>query len=109
MGVASSCQTNLLICHPQYQRIRAYIYESGTCSVCKHCFESFLINLEREQNLDLIKDSTILLGQTVQMSQGYKGELFLIGTCTRRFLRGGKFLPGCPPHMDDIKAFFEQR
>lgn len=93
----------------KYQAMDIYIHESGMCSVCKHCFESFIINLEREDKIDLLRDSTILLGQTVQMPQKCKGDLFLIGTCTRRVSREGRFLPGCPPHMEDLEAFFKRR
>jgi len=93
----------------QYRSINSHIYESGMCSVCKHCFESFIINLEREGKLDLIRDTTILLGQTVEMPEKYEGELFLVGTCTRRFGRAGKFLAGCPPRMEELEAFFGER
>lgn len=93
----------------QFHRLNSYIYESGMCSVCKHCFESFLLNLERKGKLDLIREATILLGQTVQMPERYEGELFLIGTCTRKFARAGKFLAGCPPRMEELEAFFEER
>jgi len=85
------------------------IYEKGACSGCRNTMAAFIGNLEKnEDELDLIKGCTLILGQNVKLPDKCKGKLVNIGLCTRKFRRKGEYIPGCPPHPQDILDFFEK-
>ncbi len=85
------------------------IYEKGACSGCRNTMAALIGNLEKnEDELDLIKGYTLIFGQNVKLPDKCKGKLVNIGLCTRKFRGKGGYIPGCPPHPQDILDFFEK-
>lgn len=85
------------------------IYEKGACSGCRNTVSSFIANIEKNKDeLELIEGYTMLFGQNVKLPDKYEGKLVNIGFCTRKFREKGEYIPGCPPHPQDILAFFEE-
>jgi len=85
------------------------IYEKGACSGCRNTLAAFIANLEKNKDrLKLLKDYTLIFGQNVKLPDKYEGKLVNIGFCTRKFRGKGGYIPGCPPHPQDILAFFEE-
>ena len=81
------------------------IVERGACSGCQHFLEAIVTKWEQRGGLEALRGSTLVYGQTVQPPEEHEGELLLIGSCTRRFKDRGRYLPGCPPHPLDFRAF----
>ncbi len=85
------------------------IYEKGACSGCRNTVTSFIANIEKnEDELNLLKGYTLILGQNVKLPDKCKGKLVNIGLCTGKFRGKGEYIPGCPPHPQDILDFFEK-
>ncbi|HHV62414.1 MAG TPA: DUF362 domain-containing protein [Firmicutes bacterium] len=97
-----------------------HVYESGSCSGCRHFMETFISNLERTGELGLLVGNTIVFGQTASMPQRgeIRGKLILVGRCVKDVAaaaRSGQpapeviYIPGCPPHGQDVKAMLKPR
>ncbi|NPV53401.1 MAG: DUF362 domain-containing protein [Firmicutes bacterium] len=90
-----------------------YVHESGACSGCRHFMETFISNLEREGELELLRGNTIMFGQMAGATKpdGVKGRLILVGSCMRDVAAAARsaqsqevtYIPGCPPHGRDVK------
>lgn len=93
----------------EYLKKGITIYEKGACSGCKHTIEHLVVNLERKGKLNLLKSYTIMFGQTVTPPIGYKGKLIKFGSCTKKYKGRDDYIPGCPPHPEDVLAFFEEK
>lgn len=73
------------------------------CSGCSHTVTTYLTNLQRDNTLHKLQDHTIAYGQSVILPAGFTGNLIRIGVCTRNLSdAGGIYIPGCPPHPQDI-------
>ena len=86
----------------KYEEKGVFILERGACSGCRHNMESIISNLEREGKLGYLKGFHIVFGQLARMPEKVKGKLVFIGLCTRKFKNKGYYIPGCPPHPEDI-------
>ncbi len=85
------------------------IYEKGACSGCRNTVAALIVNLEKNKDeLKLLKGYTLTFGQNVKLPDKYEGRLVNIGLCTRKFREKGEYIPGCPPHPQDILDFFEK-
>ncbi len=85
------------------------IYEKGACSGCKNAVTAFIVNIEKnEVGLDIIKGYTLVFGQNAELPDKYRGRLVNIGLCTKKFRGKGEYIPGCPPHPQDVLAFFKE-
>ena len=85
------------------------IYEKGACSGCRNTVISFIVNIEKnEDRPELLKGYTLIFGQNVKLPDKCKGKLVSIGLCTGKFRGKGGYIPGCPPHPQDILDFFEK-
>jgi hypothetical protein len=85
------------------------IYEKGACSGCRNTVTSFIVNIEKNTNSpELLRGYTLIFGQNVKLPDKCKGKLVNIGLCTRKFRGKGGYIPGCPPHPQDILDFFEK-
>jgi len=93
----------------KYREKGVAIYEKGSCSGCKHTIEHLVVSLERKGKLNLLKPYTIMFGQTVTPPGTYKGRLIKFGSCTKKYRDKGDYIPGCPPHPEDVLAFFEEK
>jgi len=93
-----------------YRKKGIEIYEKGACSGCRNTIEAVIASLkESKDRLDLLKGYTLIFGQNVKIPDRYEGKLVNIGLCTRKFREKGEYIPGCPPHPQDLVAFFEKR
>lgn len=93
----------------KYKEKGIFVHEDSACSGCRHTMEAVMTNLERENQLDLLKGYTLIFGQMASIPSSPKGELVNIGTCTRKYKDKGEYIPGCPPHPKDIISFFEEK
>jgi hypothetical protein len=85
------------------------IYEKGACSGCRNTVAALIVNLEKNKDeLKLLKGYTLTFGQNIKLPDKYEGRLVNIGLCTRKFREKGEYIPGCPPHPQDILDFFEK-
>ena len=85
-----------------YRQFGIYIEESGACSGCQHFLEGMFVRFERGGKLEVLRDKTLVYGQTVHPPEQYEGELLLLGTCTRKFKDLGHYIPGCPPRPEAL-------
>jgi uncharacterized protein (DUF362 family) len=86
------------------------IYEAGACSGCKHLMEHLIIELEKDGRLDLIRPYAFILGLDVKIPADYRRNLIGLGACAKRYMKGKKgHIPGCPPHPEDVLAFFDKK
>lgn len=83
-----------------------FIHEKGACSGCRHMMEALICNLERENALDLLKGYTLVFGQLARIPSKLEGKLVSIGLCTKKYKEKGEYIPGCPPHPEDVFSFF---
>jgi len=90
----------------EYLKKGIKVYEKGACSGCKHTIEHLVANLEKEGKLYLLKPYTIMFGQTVAPPATYEGKLIKFGSCTKKYKGKDDYIPGCPPHPEDVLAFF---
>lgn len=93
----------------KYRERGIFIHEKGACSGCRHTMEALISNLEREGNLDILKGYSIIFGQLVHIPDKLEGELVNIGVCTKKYKDKGYYIPGCPPHPEDITLFFQEK
>ena len=71
------------------------------CSGCNQVVANYLANLERDNTLCKLEDYTIAYGQNANIPAGFTGKF--IRTCTRNLNdMAGVYIPGCPPHPQDI-------
>jgi len=93
----------------KYKREGICIYEKGACSGCRHTLEAVIIDLGKQQRLDILRGYHIVFGQSVGIPNKVEGKLVRIGTCAKRCEGKGSYIPGCPPHPIDIVSFFQQK
>lgn len=85
------------------------IYEKGACSGCRNTVAAFIADLEKNKDeLELLKGYTLIFGQNIRLPDKYEGRLVNIGLCTRKFRVKDEYIPGCPPHPQELLAFFEK-
>lgn len=85
------------------------IYEKGACSGCRNTVAAFIADLEKNKDeLELLKGYTLIFGQNIRLPDKYEGRLVNIGLCTRKFRGKDEYIPGCPPHPEELLAFFEK-
>lgn len=92
-----------------YRKKGIQIYEAGACSGCRHVIQALLINLEKKSELGLLKDYTLIFGQTVKIPKEVKGKLLCFGLCTKKYRNQGEYIPGCPPHPLDLLDYLQKR
>jgi uncharacterized protein (DUF362 family) len=80
-------------------------HESGACSGCRQTIYT-LLNNYMKGNLNLLKDYTVIYGQTVKPPEKIKGKLLNFGTCTRNYRNRGDYIPGCPPMQEHVLEYF---
>jgi uncharacterized protein (DUF362 family) len=80
-------------------------HESVGCSGCRQTIET-LLNNYMKGNLDLLKDYTVIYGQTVKPPKKVEGKLLNFGTCTRKYKNQGDYIPGCPPMQEHVLEYF---
>lgn len=76
------------------------IIESGACTGCRHAMETLVLDLEKSGDLDLIKDHTVVLGQTARVPPTAKPPFIIFGLCVTKYKNLGVYVPGCPPRKD---------
>ncbi len=81
------------------------IHEAGACSGCRQVVDT-LLNNYLKGNLDVLKDYTLIFGQTVKVPAEIKGKLLNFGACTKRYKSQGQYIAGCPPMQEHVLEFF---
>jgi len=93
----------------EYKNRGIFVYEDSACTGCRHVMETLMINLEKKNRLDLLKGYCLVFGQMARIPSRIEGKLACIGICTKKYKDKGGYIPGCPPHPEDIVSFFEKR
>ncbi len=71
-----------------------------SCTGCTNEFISTLIYIREAQQVEKLKDLTVIMGEG---AEDFKGEkAVVIGKCARKGKEHLPFVPGCPPAVDDI-------
>ena len=91
-----------------YKKQGIEIHEAGACSGCRYVIEALLIDYLKS-DLNLLKDYTLIFGQTVKIPEKIKGKLLNFGLCTRQYKDQGEYIPGCPPHPLDALEYLQER
>jgi uncharacterized protein (DUF362 family) len=81
------------------------IHESGACSGCRKVMNT-LLNNHLKGNYLVLKNLTLIFGQTVKMPQPIKGKLLNFGSCTKKYKNHGDYIPGCPPMQEHVLEYF---
>ena len=76
------------------------IMAEKACTGCTNEFISTLIYLREAQQVDKLKDLTVIMGEGAQNLKG--GKAVVLGTCGRNGNENLPHVPGCPPSPDDI-------
>ena len=79
--------------------------EEGACSGCRQVVETLIHNYLKG-NLHLLREYTLIFGQTVKVPDAVKGKLLNFGSCTKKYRNRGEYIPGCPPMQEDVLEFF---
>ncbi len=84
----------------------AHIVEKDACSGCASTVLAALSRLHNNDELDLVKDVTFVVGQSVKVPEsGNREKVVLIGKCLQSEKEKGDLLiPGCPPPDWAIKG-----
>lgn len=82
----------------------AHFVDKDTCSGCASAIIGALSRLEQYQDLELIEDTAIIVGQSVEREDFISNpKKILIGSCLRKFKdEADLYVPGCPPPDWDI-------
>jgi uncharacterized protein (DUF362 family) len=91
-----------------YKKNGIEIHEAGACSGCRHVVQALLVDYLKDR-LDLLKDCTLIFGQTVTPPARVKGKLLNLGLCTKQYKDRGEYIPGCPPHPHEVMAYLRER
>jgi hypothetical protein len=89
-----------------FRRHGVRLLDKGGCSGCRSVVTALISDLHANRQLSRIENSTIVLGQNIDPKeiQRIEGKVICFGVCTKRLKRDGDlFLPGCPPHVLDVK------
>jgi uncharacterized protein (DUF362 family) len=81
------------------------IHESGACSGCRKVMNT-LLNNHLKGNYDVLKNRTLIFGQTVKIPHRIKGKLLNFGSCTKKYKNRGEYIPGCPPMQEHVLEYF---
>jgi uncharacterized protein (DUF362 family) len=68
------------------------------CTGCTSEFISTLIYIREANQVQKLKDLTVIMGEAPEMPQGEK--VVVIGTCAQRLRERYPFVAGCPPAVD---------
>jgi uncharacterized protein (DUF362 family) len=81
------------------------IHEAGACSGCRQVIET-LLNNYLKGNLEVLRDHTMIFGQTVKKLPEVRGKLLCFGSCTKKYKSLGGYIPGCPPMQEHVLEYF---
>ncbi len=71
------------------------------CSGCANALASFMGMLNRRDALETMRDTVFLYGQSVRElpeERTRDKRVIRVGSCTRKLVGYGHYLPGCPPY-----------
>jgi uncharacterized protein (DUF362 family) len=81
------------------------IHESGACSGCRKVMNT-LLNNHLKGNYEVLRNLTLIFGQTVKVPQRIKGKLLNFGSCTKKYRELGDYIAGCPPMQEHVLEYF---
>jgi uncharacterized protein (DUF362 family) len=87
------------------------VVECDACSGCNNMVNSFLYDLSRKGQLEMLRDCTLVYGQNPRLPEREEGRRIIrLGVCTRNApFQEGVYVPGCPPHPLHVKDFLANR
>jgi len=78
------------------------IQAEKACTGCTGELISTLIYIREAQQVEKLKDLTVIMGEVPESFTGEKAVV--IGKCVQKLKERFPFVPGCPPTVDDITA-----
>ena len=79
------------------------IYSEKACTGCRNTIHSVLFDMNTEGSLDKVRGLQVVVGMTKNIPKIEKETLLLVGKCTSKFEKYGRYVPGCPPNNKDVK------
>ena len=79
------------------------IFSEKACTGCRNTIHSVLFDLNAEGSLDKARGLQVVVGTTESIPKIEKETLLLVGKCTVKFKKYGRYVPGCPPNNKEIK------
>ncbi|MFQ6112195.1 MAG: DUF362 domain-containing protein, partial [Nitrospinota bacterium] len=74
---------------------------------CCGCIGSLMVSFhlfEKNGDLDILRDYTIVVGPKAELPADYE-KLLIVGNCAARFKGAGLFAAGCPPSAENLPYF----
>ncbi|MFQ6123444.1 MAG: DUF362 domain-containing protein [Candidatus Heimdallarchaeota archaeon] len=79
------------------------VFSEKACTGCRNTIYSVLFDMNAEGTLDKARGLQVVVGTTNSIPIIEKERLLLVGKCTSRFEKYGRYVPGCPPNNKDVK------
>jgi uncharacterized protein (DUF362 family) len=73
------------------------VIEEKACTGCRESVLSAMLELNKENKLNLYKAWTVIAGQTKSLPECDKSKLLIVGTCNSKHKNQGIFVEACPP------------
>ncbi len=74
---------------------------------CSGCIGSLMVSFhlfEKNGDLDILRDYTIVVGHKADLPEDYD-KLLIVGNCAARLKHAGLFAAGCPPSAENLPYF----
>jgi uncharacterized protein (DUF362 family) len=78
------------------------ILSEKTCTGCRNCVLSSLVDLQQQGQLDKAAGLTIVAGMIDKLPDVDREHLLLVGNCTARFRKQATYVRGCTPNNRDV-------
>ncbi len=89
-----------------YSQHGIQIKDNGGCSGCRHTLDGLMKDKDQEI-IENMANKTVYLGPARKIKTE-KEATILLGKCLTGHKDKGHFIEGCPPHPEDLEAFFKK-
>ncbi len=80
------------------------VISEGACSACHGTIHSVIYDLEQMKKMGEIRDLFIVVGENAEVPDDLPNMPLIMGTCLRKYEDKGRFVEGCPPNNDMMRA-----
>jgi len=80
------------------------VISEGACSACHGTIHSVIYDLEQMNKMGEIRDLVIVVGENAEVPDDLPNTPLIMGTCLRKVQDKGRFVEGCPPNNDKMRA-----
>ena len=80
------------------------VISEGACSACHGTIHSVIYDLEQMKKMGEIRDLFIVVGENAEVPDDLPNTPLIMGTCLRKYEDKGRFVEGCPPNNDKMRA-----